>query len=388
MPIHAVIDLGFGDGGKGVAVDNIAFGCDTTPLVIRFSGGQQCGHAVMPDADTKHVFSSFGSGTFCGAPTFFTKDTTFYPSAIINEWCKMPHKTRNGVDSRSLMIHPLAMLTTPYDIAYNRMKEAVHTKHGSCGLGVGATSKRCIETPYKTFAQDLSYPALLEQKLERVKGYYLDLIRATSSDHDRYYEMLNAFKYYLGDGALEEIFLKDIYLRDTSLPFSVSDVDVNAYSNIIFEGSQGIMLDMDHGIFPNVTYANTTSKNAFRFCKERGLRITDIHYVTRCYTTRHGEGWMPNETPIELINTKEEINVKNDWQGGFRISEIDYDMLNYALGIDAAYHDSQYNVNKHLRVSCLDQRPDFILNKEKLQTEQFIQVLGGYSPMRGNMKRI
>jgi adenylosuccinate synthase len=68
--VHAVIDLGFGDGGKGVAVDNICVNCDAVPLVIRFSGGQQCGHTVMPDAETKHVFSSFGSGTFVGAPTF------------------------------------------------------------------------------------------------------------------------------------------------------------------------------------------------------------------------------------------------------------------------------------------------------------------------------
>jgi adenylosuccinate synthase len=237
----------------------------------------------------------------------------------------MPSKTRNGIHHDSLMIHPLAMLTTPYDIAFNRMKESMVSKHGSCGLGVGATMKRCIETPYKTFTQDLRFPKLLEQKLKSVREYYLNLISANSRSDIEYNEMLNSFYSYLEKDELEEIFMDDIFLRESTLPFTVTNIDVREYSNIVFEGSQGIMLDMDHGIFPNVTYANTTSKNAFRFCKERGLRITDIHYVTRCYTTRHGEGWMPNETPVELINTKEEINVHNDWQGGFRIGEIDYE---------------------------------------------------------------
>lgn len=375
MPAHIVIDLGFGDGGKGLAVDKICSDCEATrTIVIRFSGGQQCGHTVMPSPDVKHVFSSFGSGTFAGAPTFFTEDTTFYLPALINEWCRMPLKFAN---EPKLFIHPLAMLTTPYDIAYNRTKETLITKHGSCGLGVGATMKRNLETPFKIFAQDLLYSPALRQKLCNVKAYYESLL-VTREAFDLFHEILS-------ECALEETFWNDISTR-LVWPFKITDVDVSQYETHVFEGSQGIMLDMDHGIFPNVTFANTTVKNAVKFCNARGIRLTDIHYVTRCYTTRHGEGWMPNETPVALINTEEEINTTNAWQGGFRIGEIDYDMLNYALDIDALYHPNAYYVQKHLKISCLDQRPDFILDKNKLNIQQFSSVLGNYSPVRGNYK--
>ena len=269
------------------------------------------------------------------------------------------------------------MLTTPYDIAYNRMKETLITKHGSCGMGVGATMKRHIETPFKLFAQDLLFNAGLRQKLINIKGYYIRMM----SDRE-----LVLFKKILEEDNLETIFLGDVCSPQWAWPFQISDVDVNKYHDVVFEGSQGIMLDMDHGIFPNVTYANTTIKNAVKFCNERKIRLNDIHYVTRCYTTRHGEGWMPNEGSIELINTEEEINVTNEWQGGFRLGEIDYDMLRNALAVDENYHP-QYQVKKHLKIACLDQRPDFEFLVQKLKRD-FNTILGGYSAVRGNYKEI
>lgn len=52
---------------------------------------------------------------------------------------------------------------------------------------------------------------------------------------------------------------------------------------------------MDHGVFPNVTYAHTTSKNAYEICKKLDIEDIEMYYVTRSYATRHGNGWMSNE---------------------------------------------------------------------------------------------
>ena len=90
-----------------------------------------------------------------------------------------------------------------------------------------------------------------------------------------------------------------------------------------------------------------------------------MFYVTRCYQTRHGEGWMSNNIPVELINTEEEINKQNIWQGDFRTGEMDYDLLNYAIKIDSEYC-LDLPIRRSLVVTCLDQRPDFTFDYSKI----------------------
>jgi len=136
---------------------------------------------------------------------------------------------------------------------------------------------------------------------------------------------------------------------------------------------------MDHGFFPNVTYANTTSKNAIELCKKFNIPI-EMWYVTRCYQTRHGNGWMSETGPVTLMNTKEEINITNPWQGDFRIQEIDYGLLNYAIQIDDIYlSEYGYEIRKNLMVTCLDQRPGFSFDYSKLN-EGFNSKIECYGP--------
>jgi adenylosuccinate synthase len=249
-----------------------------------------------------------------------------------------------------IYVHPLTMLTTPADVAYNRWREK-KLGHGSCGLGVGATMKRNLETPYKLYAIDLLNKDVLRQKLKKILFYYLDLIGKDSLKlKDFHKEYDQEFKYFNK--------IINYFNNDIIRPYDF----IKGYDNIIFEGSQGIMLDTNHGMFPNVTYANTTSKNALEICKKLNVTDIEIFYVTRCYQTRHGAGWMSNEKKIILINTQDEINTYNDWQKNFRIGEIDYNLLNHAYSIDNIYSG---DIKKNLVVTCLDQRPDFQIEYEK-----------------------
>ena len=347
----------WGDEGKGITTDYL---CSKTPdstMVVRFSGGQQAGHNVKING-ISHVHSNFGSGTLRGVPSYFSHHCTIYPVTMYREAIELYEK----VDTIEFYTHPLANVTTPGDVAYNRLT-APQTNHGSCGIGVGATMKRNIETPYKVYAIDLLHPETLKEKVESVFNYYYKLI---GDDHTK----LDMFR------AEYESELEYFNRYVEKIGFEIRPYEfLNGFENIIFEGSQGILLDMDHGIFPHVTYANTTSKNAIEIARNLGIDDIEIFYITRCYQTRHGNGWMSNEDEIKLINTEDEINKFNEWQEEFRIGELDYDLLNQSFDIDNIYSEG---LPKNLVVTCLDQREDFAFEYENLNIK-FKEIYNSFS---------
>ncbi|MGB6153563.1 MAG: adenylosuccinate synthetase [Pricia sp.] len=351
---NIVIGLGFGDEGKGITTD---FLCSQNPnaMVVRFSGGQQAAHTVMLDGK-KHVHSSFASGALRGLPSYYSEHCTVHPTLLFTEREELLAKGGNT----DFYVHPLSKITTPFDVWHNR-KNAKNLAHGTCGKGVGATMKR-NEGPYKLYAIDLLAPEeILVQKLRAICSYY-----GLSNQKE----------------LLEEVaaFLSHI----EALDWNIEGYDfLKKYETLIFEGSQGVLLDMDHGIFPNVTYANTSSKNAMEICRQLQIDNIEMYYATRCYLTRHGSGWMPDEQPLKLKNNEEETCTYNEFQKQLRTAPLDYEVLNYALRTDAIYAAS---AKKNLVVTCLDQL-EFTFRPEKLKT-RFDRVFGSYSPASENFKEI
>lgn len=349
-----VIGLGFGDEGKGITTDFLA-SQNPDSVVIRFSGGQQAAHTVMID-DRKHVHSSFASGALRGLPSYFTEHCTIHPEFLLNEREEL--KSQNG--NIELHIHPLAKITTPFDVWENRTNSK-NLEHGTCGKGVGATMKR-NESPYKLFAIDLIAPK--EMLLEKLKGiaYYYGFL-----EENQIKEHLKSF--------LEAI---------DQIDWKIDDYEyLKSFDNLIFEGSQGILLDMDHGVFPNVTYAHTTSKNASEICKQLNIEDIEMYYVTRSYATRHGNGWMSNEKEIILKNNEEETCIFNEYQKELRVGDLDDKLLNYALKLDAAY---THSTKKNLVITCLDQI-DKEMNLDKLDII-FKTVYGSFSPYSEDFKKL
>lgn len=361
MRAKIVVGLGFGDEGKGITTDWL---CNrksilTETIVVRFNGGQQAAHNVTANG-MSHTFASYGSGTLRGVPTYISEHCTFYPPNIMREKEVL---TRLEVHPL-LFIHPLAMVTTPWDLAYNRVM-ARRTGHGSCGLGISATMER-NKTPYKMYAVDLLSGTMMNERLKQIATYYSGKL-----DGAGYAEAEEIVKNEKASyvGALYEM---DWLIK----PYSF----LTRYRDIVFEGAQGILLDMDHGTFPYVTYSNTTSKNAVNICKHLGITSIDIYYVTRCYQTRHGAGPIsPLSVKVDLSTEK---NITNDWQGEFRVAELDFQALRYALSVDDIYSDGH---NKHLVVTCLDQRknykfPYYVLGRD------FVTVHESWSPDSKDIK--
>jgi adenylosuccinate synthase len=352
MKASIVVGLGFGDEGKGLVTDWLCSPqkmMGSNPLVIRYSGGQQCGHTVVIDGKS-HIHANFGSGTLRGIPSYFSEHCSFYMNTLVREH---QHFVKHGVKPE-LYIHPLAIMTTPMDVAFGRIREKDHG-HGSCGLGIGTTQMRHNST-HKLYAVDLLNIDILKQKMVSISQYYLRQFEYLGSyiAHNDYQEIIEEEMPNFIDACKN---WKDYINYLTKL----EDL-LDSQNHLIFEGSQGILLDKDHGIFPNVTYANTTSKNALEIIKRLGLKFPHIYYVTRCYQTRHGNGWMSNRDEIKLINNENETCVENTWQGKFRTGELDYQLLNYAMEVDSAYHPQ--HIIKSMVVTCMDQRPGFVFDQK------------------------
>lgn len=365
--LSVVLDLGFGDSGKGVTVDFLA--AQAPPersLVVRFSGGHQVSHTVALDG-FRHTFSNFGAGSLRGVPTYYSEHTTFFPPALLLEYELLrAYKPR-------VFAHPLALLTTPFDIAYNRAQEKKQ-QHGSCGVGFGTTIRRNLESPVKLFIKDMYSPWAFEQRLRAVGTYYEEQLRL-QGDKD----LTAAYREEL-DGLDLRDFMALCAESRSRIELRLPDTLFGAYEHLIFEGSQGILLDQEHGFFPHVTPSYTTSKNALEILTQAGYgqeKVT-IFYVTRCYQTRHGNGPMSRREAVSLIRNEAEANTYNTFQGHFRTAELDAELLNYALRTDSAYHAGT-EPKKNLVITCLDQRPDFEPDSllDKLRTN-FEAVYGSY----------
>jgi adenylosuccinate synthase len=314
MSNKAVIGLGFGDEGKGLFTDYLCSQV-TNPLVIRFSGGQQAGHTVILNG-IRHVFSNFGAGTLRGAPSYFAKTCTIDPVGIVNELSVLLDK---GIKPL-LFIDSHCPVTTPFDIHYNQ----ANNKHGSCGVGVGATFNR-EEHYYSLTFGDLFYPWVLTTKLEAIKSFYGN----EELDLTHFLECC-------------ELIIHNTYIEKTD------GIPKNNY-NHIFEGSQGLLLDKNYGFFPHVTRSNTGTQNILPLL---GHDTLSVYLITRAYQTRHGAGALSNETlPHNIQKNPNETNITNLYQGELRYALLDVSLLEYAINKDEYLRTI---TNKALVITCLD----------------------------------
>lgn len=333
MKNFAVIGVGFGDEGKGMVVSSL---CQQYPdaLVVRFCGGQQAGHHVVLPSGLDHVFSNFGSGTLQGNPTYWSSYCTVDPVGVMNELRVLIQK---GIHP-TLYLNEMCPVTTPSEKEHNQSLEKKNS-HGTCGVGVGQTIQR-QEDHYSLRVMDLLYPSVLRMKLELIRQYYRS--------------------YILTEYTVIQNFIQDCHELVHNGNIKIVNYRPH-FDTLIFEGSQGLLLDQHFGFFPHVTRASTGTRNIINHLKFK-VRDDDpylaagtgnslhIYLVTRAYQTRHGNGPMTNMTSMKWINPYEQ-QIKDGWQGGFRTSVLDLDLLKYAIQCDWLIKQRR---NVSLVVTCLD----------------------------------
>ena len=226
-----------------------------------------------------------------------------------------------------LFIDKNAPITTPYDIYHNQQSDD-YKINGTCGRGVGSTFQR-EEDFYSLVAGDLLYKSVLKEKLDGIRHYYHS--KGDMSPHfdfDRFYE------------ACESV---------VSL-FNIVDERPRGFDEYIFESSQGLMLDQNFGFFPYVTRSSVGTKNIL----EMGFQ-PELHLMTRAYQTRHGNGPMTNCNRPHTFDNKFESNDMNKYQGEFKTSLLDLDLLKYAISRDEYIRNGfRKEHTRKLVITCMD----------------------------------
>ena len=316
---HVIVtDLGFGDAGKGVTVDRLAG--EGANLVVRFSGGAQAAHNVVDDSaptPRHHTFSQFGAGTFHGVPTHLSNTFLVSPYEMAREASLLEAAGVSDPLSK-VSIDARALVTTPVHRAANRAREDARgeARHGSTGHGIGETTWYGLNFDAPRVA-DISDRTQLARKLTALAEFYAPLIGPSDHEHDSIDEMVDVLS----------SFASSVWVtRD-----SASIVRNHAsFGRVIFEGSQGVLLDEWNGFHPHTTWATVTSAHARALAAEAGI-TPSVLGVTRSYTTRHGAGPFPSEDTALDDLLSEEHNGYGTYQGRWRVGHLDLVLLRYAV---------------------------------------------------------
>jgi adenylosuccinate synthase len=360
----AVIGSLYGDEGKGLMTDY--FSNDNT-VVVRYNGGAQAGHTVVTPDGSRHVFHHFGSGTFRGARTFLSR---FFITSPIFYAQEMKILRDFGLNPRPY-IEPDCLVTTPYDIMLNQALENSRGKnrHGSCGMGIHETILRNGNPQFTITYQDLTEKRWLRNRLKAIRTTYARR-RKTELGISQGLELLE-------DDAILHRFMDDVgFMLETSVKRKWGPLVLDKNQNAVFEGAQGLMLDMDHPNFPYVTHSRTGLANVATLVKEANLKELQACYVARTYVTRHGEGPLSHERTLALPYTKikDDTNVPNPHQGTLRFGLMDVDVLVDEIKKDLAMAGG-VQVTPIFALTCADQVDDRVRfihggrSKERLPME-------------------
>ncbi|MFZ2236349.1 MAG: adenylosuccinate synthase [Dokdonella sp.] len=284
----SVVILGaqWGDEGKGKIVDLLT---EQVSTVVRFQGGHNAGHTLVIGGK-KTVLHLIPSGILReGVSCLIGNGVVLSPAALKKEIAELEEQ---GVEVRSrLKISPATPLIMPYHVAVDQARERASGAKaiGTTGRGIGPAYEDKVARRSIRVA-DLMYPSGLPEKVRAAVDYHnFILTQWLKADGVDYQEIL--------DDALEDA----EYLRPMIDDVSTLLYDARqAGDNILFEGAQGALLDIDHGTYPYVTSSNTTIGGALA---GTGVGACDIDYVLgicKAYATRVGSGPFPTELDDEM----------------------------------------------------------------------------------------
>jgi adenylosuccinate synthase len=153
------------------------------------------------------------------------------------------------------------------------------------------------------------------------------------------------------------------------------------FSNVFFEGAQGLLLDQDHPYFPYVTHSKTGLANVRTLCEEAKIFELTAVYVTRAYLTRHGAGPFPTEDPT--LSYPDLTTVPNPFQKKLRFGALDPAGLQQRIRADRK-DGGQLAGFTHVALTCLDQVPNPLQVYEVLRSCVPVKY-ASYGPTRATL---
>jgi adenylosuccinate synthase len=286
MPAIVLIGAQWGDEGKGKATDLLGSRVD---YVVRYQGGNNAGHTIVTPDGEHYALHLVPSGIITpGATSVIGNGVVVDPAALLEE---MDGLEARGVDLSRLLLSANAHLVMPHHRALDKVVERYlgKAKIGTTGRGIGpAYGDKVARMGLRV--QDLLDPGIFRAKLEltlREKNQVLSKVyNRTGIEVDAVCEEYATYAERLRP-----------YIVDTGL---VLDKALTAGRVVLLEGSQGTLLDVDHGTYPFVTSSNPTAGGA---CAGSGLgptRITKVVGILKAYVTRVGSGPFVTELDNEV----------------------------------------------------------------------------------------
>jgi adenylosuccinate synthase len=278
----AIVLLGaqWGDEGKGKATDLLG---DRVDYVVRYQGGNNAGHTVVI-GDQKYALHLLPSGILSpNVIPVIGNGVVIDPAVLLKEISDLNER---GINTSKLKISTNAHLITPYHRTIDKVSERFlgKSKIGTTGRGIGPAYADKINR-IGIRVQDLFDQSILKQKIE-------------AALHDKNQILVKVFnrKGITVDEVIDEYLgyaqvLKP-YVTDTSL---LLDQALKAGKVVLLEGSQGTLLDVDHGTYPFVTSSNPTAGGASTGSGIGPTKITRVIGILKAYTTRVGSGPFPTE---------------------------------------------------------------------------------------------
>ncbi|PTK67885.1 adenylosuccinate synthase [Staphylococcus borealis] len=280
MSSIVVVGTQWGDEGKGKITDFLAEQAD---VIARFSGGNNAGHTIQFGGET-YKLHLVPSGIFYKDKlAVIGNGVVVDPVALLKE---LDALNERGVSTSNLRISNRAQVILPYHLAQDEYEER---RRGDNKIG---TTKKGIGPAYVDKAQRIgirmadllekeTFERRLKENIEVKNAYFKGMFNETCPRFDEIFD-----EYYAAGQRLKE------FVTDTS---KILDDAFVAEEKVLFEGAQGVMLDIDHGTYPFVTSSNPVAGNVTVGTGVGPTFVSKVIGVCKAYTSRVGDGPFPTE---------------------------------------------------------------------------------------------
>lgn len=332
MEARVVIGANCGDEGKGTVVAKYtseAVNQGKRVLNVLTNGGAQRGHTVRTKLGDV-TFQHFGSGTYHGADSYYSRYFILNPVQFVKEYEALIIKPKRVYRDRR------CRWTTIYDMMANKIEAELTGTHASCCMGIWNTVKR--------FNEGFSRGAIYFDDFMRMNEFIqMEYLMKIKHFYERNLTIPDKWKNVWDSPYVAQHFIQDCqYMFEHTLLMDMKEV--TDYEVLILENGQGLLLS-DSGVnTSDTTPSRTGAILPLRLLANLPSPVSDIklHYVSRTYLTRHGDGYLENETSKGSLSTSIEEDTANHYnenQGHFRYGLINYADLLERISEDAGAID-------------------------------------------------
>lgn len=287
MSAFVVLGAQWGDEGKGKMTDYLA---EEAEVIVRFQGGNNAGHTVEV-GDKQYKLHLIPSGIlYDNKLNIIGNGVVVDPKALFTE---IDYLEREGVKvtPEKLIVSDRAHVIMPYHKVLDKLKEQARGKNdiGTTGKGIGP----CYTDKFERsgirvcdLIDEEVFKEKLRENIEVKNKYIVNVLNGEALNYDdilsEYLELANRLRKYV---------------QDTSV--KIYD-EIKADKTVLFEGAQGMLLDIDYGTYPYVTSSNTTAGGVASGSGIGPTMVTNAVGIAKAYTTRVGKGPFPTELNDEI----------------------------------------------------------------------------------------